>query len=323
MQARRGSFPAAPGGDRRPAYRRKVPVRYAPAVRFAVVHHTAGASRLDAGAVGGDRARRSSVYHVYSNGWDDIGYNFLVDRFGQIFEGRYGGIDRPVIGAHAEGFNDGSVGVALIGTYSSASPSAAARAALVRLLAWRLDIAHVDPLSRVTFASGGNPEYRAGRRVTLRAISGHRDTGYTTCPGSRAYALLPSIAAAVAKTGLPKLYSPLVEGKPGGLVHFTGAALGAARVARRRGRRGGHPGRKRVRLGDGDRLDVGRRRRSRRHVPLVDRRAVGAAGVRLVQRRHRRRSRSRRPRRPPSSRPTATATPTRGWSPTASGAHRR
>jgi flagellar hook assembly protein FlgD len=213
------------GTDR--GYRRKVPARYASSVRFAVVHHTAGASPATP-AQSAAMVRAIAAYHVYSNGWDDIGYNFLVDRFGQIFEGRYGGIDRPVIGAHAQGFNDGSVGVALIGTYSSASPSAAARAALVRLLAWRLDIAHVDPLSKVTYASSGNPEYRAGRRVVLRAISGHRDTGPTTCPGSRAYALLPAIAAAVSRTGLPKLYSPLVDGSPGGLVHFTGRLSGPA-----------------------------------------------------------------------------------------------
>ena len=232
LPVRRLTYTGAPGIIPRRAwagtdtgYRRKVPVRFAPAVRFAVVHHTAGASPATP-AQSAAMVRAIAVYHVYSNGWDDIGYNFLVDRFGQIFEGRYGGIDRPVIGAHAEGFNDGSVGVALIGTYSAASPSAAARAALVRLLAWRLDIAHVDPLSRVTFASGGNPEYRAGKRVTLRAISGHRDTGYTSCPGNRAYALLPTIAAAVAETGLPKLYAPLVEGKPGGLVHFTGRLSG-------------------------------------------------------------------------------------------------
>ena len=63
--------------------------------------------------------RGIEIYHVKGNGWNDIGYNFLVDKYGQVFEGRYGGVDRPVIGAHAEGFNTGSVGVAVIGDYDS------------------------------------------------------------------------------------------------------------------------------------------------------------------------------------------------------------
>ena len=207
------------------AYRRAVPARYADAVRFAVVHHTAGASPATP-AQSVAMVRAIAVYHVRANGWDDIGYNFLVDRFGQIFEGRYGGIDRPVIGAHAQGFNTGSVGVALIGTYTSASPSSAAQDALVRLLSWRLDLAHVDPLARVSYASGGNPEFRPGIAVKLRDISGHRDTGYTTCPGDRAYALLPQIAARVAATGLPKLYAPKVQ-SAAGLVRFTARVSGA------------------------------------------------------------------------------------------------
>ena len=73
--------------------------------------------------------RGIEVYHVKGNGWNDIGYNFLVDRYGQVFEGRYGGIDRNVVGAHAEGFNTGSAGVALIGNYQSATPTAAQRRA--------------------------------------------------------------------------------------------------------------------------------------------------------------------------------------------------
>src|SRR5437870_7834653 len=97
------------------------------------------------------------IYHVKGNGWNDIGYNFLVDRYGQVFEGRYGGVDRNVVGAHAEGFNTGSVGVAVIGTFESSGITPAARAALVSLLAWRLDVAHVDPLSTLNFLSGGNP----------------------------------------------------------------------------------------------------------------------------------------------------------------------
>jgi N-acetylmuramoyl-L-alanine amidase-like protein/flagellar hook capping protein FlgD len=200
------------------ALRRDSP-RYADAERFAVVHHTAGASPSSP-AQSISIVRAIAAYHVYSNGWDDIGYNFLVDRFGQVFEGRYGGIDRNVIGAHAQGFNTGSVGVALIGTYSSATPTVAARDALARIIAWRLDIAHVDPLSTLTYLSGGNPKYPAGAPVFLRAVSGHRDTGFTSCPGDRVYGLLPSVAQATAASGLPKLYSPQVQGKAGGPVRF-------------------------------------------------------------------------------------------------------
>ena len=207
------------GADER--IRRKKKPAYADTLRFAVVHHTAGSNSYS-------RAQSASIvrgierYHVLANGWDDIGYNFLVDKYGQVFEGRWGGVDRNVVGAHAQGFNQGSVGVALIGTYDSASISPAARAALIRLLAWRLDVAHVDPLSTFSWRSTGNPKYPAGRMVTLRTISGHRDTGFTTCPGSQLYGDLPSIARAVAQTGLPKMYFPQATGAPGEFVHFTG-----------------------------------------------------------------------------------------------------
>jgi hypothetical protein len=200
--------------------RRKRPA-YADAVRFAVVHHTAGSNsytKAQAAAI----VRGIERYHVLANGWDDIGYNFLVDKYGQIFEGRWGGIGRNVVGAHAQGFNTGSSGVALIGRYDTASITPAARAALIRLLAWRLDVAHVDPLSTFSWRSTGNPKFPAGRMITLRTISGHRDTGFTSCPGSQLYGDLPSITRSVAQTGLPKLYSPRAVGAPGGLVRFTG-----------------------------------------------------------------------------------------------------
>ncbi|MGH3083842.1 MAG: peptidoglycan recognition protein family protein, partial [Gaiellaceae bacterium] len=116
--------------------------RYAPVLRFAVVHHTAGSSTYapeESAAI----VRGIELYHVKANGWDDIGYNFLVDQYGQVFEGRRGGMQRNVIGAHAEGFNTGSVGVAVIGTYSAKAPTREAETALARLLAWRLDVGHV------------------------------------------------------------------------------------------------------------------------------------------------------------------------------------
>jgi N-acetylmuramoyl-L-alanine amidase/FlgD Ig-like domain len=189
-------------------------------VHVAIVHHTAGTNnytRAQSAAI----VRGIELYHVRGNGWDDIGYNFLVDKYGQVFEGRYGGIQKAVVGAHALGFNFGAVGVALIGNYNGAGLTAAARASLVSLLAWRLDVAHLDPLSQVSRVSAGNPEYRKGTAVALRAISGHRDTYPTSCPGSNLYAQLPSIARQVAATGLPKIYSPIVIGGVGGNVRFT------------------------------------------------------------------------------------------------------
>ena len=120
--------------------------RYAPVLRFAVVHHTAGSSSYrpeQSAAI----VRGIELYHVKANGWNDIGYNFLVDRYGQVFEGRGGGILRNVIGAHAVGFNSGSVGIAVLGTYSGKPPTAEAESALAKLLAWRLDVGHVDPAS--------------------------------------------------------------------------------------------------------------------------------------------------------------------------------
>ena len=192
---------------------------YAPAIRFSVVHHTAGTNgytKAQSGAI----VRGIQIYHVRGNGWNDIGYNFLVDKYGQVFEGRFGGLTRNVVGAHAEGFNTGSVGVAVLGEYSSLAVTGAAKGALAQLLAWRLDVAHLDPRSTVSFPSGGNPRFPAGVAVFLRAVSGHRDTGFTDCPGSALYNLLNGIAGEVQGLGLPKLYAPLVSGTVPGKVRF-------------------------------------------------------------------------------------------------------
>jgi flagellar hook assembly protein FlgD len=192
---------------------------YAPALKLAIVHHTAG-TNVYTPAQAPAIVRGIELYHVKGNGWNDIGYNFLIDRYGKVYEGRGGGMTRNVIGAHALGFNTGSVGVSLMGNFQGATPPPAMQAALVSLLAWRLDVAHLDPLSTVAYASGGNGKFRAGKVVTLRAISGHRDTGPSECPGNVAYSLLPSIAKRVAATGLPKLYAPVVSGVLGGIVRF-------------------------------------------------------------------------------------------------------
>ena len=199
---------------------RKADPAIAPAIRLAVVHHTAGTNtytKEQAPAV----VRGIMAYHVQANGWNDIGYNALVDRFGTVYEGRYGGIARNVIGAHAKGFNTGSFGIALLGDFTAADPSTQAIDALVRTLAWRLDLAHVDPLSTLDLASAGNERFQPGVTVFLRAISGHRDTGLTACPGTRLFAQLANIARRVAATGLPKLYEPVVTGVWGGPMSLT------------------------------------------------------------------------------------------------------
>ena len=222
---------------------------YAPAVRLAVVHHTAGTNSYtpaQAAAI----VRGIEVYHVKGNGWNDIGYNFLVDRFGTVYEGR-GGRDRPQRDrrALAEGFNTGTSGVALIGNYVARDADEGEQDALVKLLAWRLDVAHVDPLSTVVYTSGGNAKFRAGKVVTLRAVSGHRDTGPSECPGAAPTVAARRSPSACPATGLPKLYSPAVVGVLGGPVRFQGAPQLVTAVDGDRGRPARAHGRERAGVG--------------------------------------------------------------------------
>jgi hypothetical protein len=193
---------------------RRAAPSYAPAVRFSIVHHTAGTngySRAQAPAI----VRGIQLFHVQSNGWNDIGYNFLVDRFGTIYEGRYGGVDKNVIGAHALGFNTGAVGIALLGTYGSTQPSQAAQDAIAKLIAWRMDLAHADPLGRTTAISAGSDRFANGVPVLLRNVSGHRDTGSTSCPGNILYGKLNALATTASSIGLPKIYEPRIEESEG------------------------------------------------------------------------------------------------------------
>lgn len=195
---------------------------YAERLELAVVHHTAG-RRPNTPRKSAELVAAIQRYHVKANGWNDIGYNFLVDPFGQVFEGRRGGAEANVVGAHARGFNRGAVGVALIGDYHKGEPpTPEALAALAALLAWRLDVAHLDPATLRSLTSGGTSRHPRNSAVTLRSVSGHRDTDFTSCPGRRLYRELDGVAVAAAQTGLPKLYDPATEGTVGGPVRFTG-----------------------------------------------------------------------------------------------------
>ncbi len=157
-----------------------------------IVHHTAQTNSYSPGAVPG-MIRSDYTYHVQTRGWCDIGYNLLVDRFGRIWEGRYGGIGRAVIGAHAEGFNTGTVGVAFLGTSDHYYPPEAAVAAFARVGVYAATTWHFDPASTVVIRSGGSPRYADGKKVRLPRMMGHRDTGQTDCPGTHLYADIPNI----------------------------------------------------------------------------------------------------------------------------------
>ena len=184
------------------------PPHYSTDVRFAVVHHTADTNIYSASEAD-DRILSACIYHVRSQGYDDIAYNFLVDRYGRSYEGRAGGIREAVQGGHTLGFNGGSTGIALVGNFDGHSPPAVTLHALRDLLAWKLDVHHVDPHGSVTEISGDDTGvYDEDEIATFDTIVGHRDLRTTACPGGEVYRYISSgwLAARVAETGLPKVY---------------------------------------------------------------------------------------------------------------------
>ena len=158
------------------------------------VHHTAGSNdyrRADVPAI----IRGIYAYHTRSLGWSDIGYNFVVDRFGEIWVGRAGGPRRNVRGAHTRGFNHQSFGVAALGSFDDKGPSSALVRGIARLSAWKLDRAGRRPAGTVWTTSHGSDKYPSGRRLQLPVLDGHRDTGATACPGELLYDRLGVIRA--------------------------------------------------------------------------------------------------------------------------------
>lgn len=156
------------------------------------VHHTAtgnGYARADVPAL----IRGMYSYHTQTLGWFDLGYNFLVDRFGRAWVGRSGGSGRLVKGAHTLGFNHKSVGIAVIGSHDTGGASEKAVRMVARLAAWKLDQAKRRATGQVAVTSQGSDRYAAGRRVRLPVIDGHRDTNDTACPGGKLYRRLPEI----------------------------------------------------------------------------------------------------------------------------------
>jgi hypothetical protein len=184
------------------------------------VHHTVNANDYTRAETAG-LIRGMYYYHTHTLGWSDLGYNFLVDRFGRIWEGRGGGITRAVRGAHTLGFNTTSCGVSVIGNFEEGRPSEAVVAAVAQVAAWKLGAYGRDPLGTVRVLSEGSDKFSRNARVTLPVIDGHRDTNDTACPGSLLYARLGDIrraaAAILAGAAGPVVTAtapPVVTGEP-------------------------------------------------------------------------------------------------------------
>ena len=188
-------------------------LEYAPEIKMAYVHHTSGSNSYSR-SQSDDIVRGIQYYHEHVRGYCDIAYSFLVDKFGTVFEGRAGSMTTNVIPGSQSGFNTYTFSVSAIGNFQSAFPSSAMVSAIERVLAWRLDVAHVPAIgsARMESAGGTTDRYRKGQLITLPDIAGHRQTSFTDCPGNNLYALLPTIRGVVSRIGLPKILYPR-EGK--------------------------------------------------------------------------------------------------------------
>jgi hypothetical protein len=197
-------------------------------IALAFVHHTQGVNSYgphDSPAI----VQSICLFHQNANGWNDIGYNFLVDRYGQIFEGRFGGIDQPVGGAQAGGFNFVSTGVSVIGDFMAESPPPEALQALQRLLAWKLSLHGVPTTGRtrvrVSRSGASYTAFPPDALVSLQRVSGHRDGDQTDCPGDALYGDLDAVRQQVTALAGPTNELTLV------VAPSTGARLSAAAPA--------------------------------------------------------------------------------------------
>ncbi|MFD0823516.1 peptidoglycan recognition family protein, partial [Micromonospora zhanjiangensis] len=174
------------------------PAEYYP-LQTLTVHHTAGANNDPDPAA---TVRAIYYYDAVTQGWGDLGYHFLIDEAGTVYEGRWSGTDgTPAFGprgadgrllmcngAHVSGFNAGNIGVVLLGDFTSQLPTAAARQSLTQLLAALAGAGRLDPTGVTDYV---NPVSGAARRVNT--ISGHRDWMATECPGNTFYPQLPPL----------------------------------------------------------------------------------------------------------------------------------
>ena len=191
-------------------------------IQTGFIHHTVNANNYTPEQVPA-LIRGIYAYHTQTRGWSDIGYNFLVDRFGRIWEGRYGGVDKPVVGAHTLGYNEYSFAMSAIGNFDIAQPPQVMLDAYASLFAWKLSLSNIR----------ADASHLWVKDRYLQAINGHRDVGQTACPGRYLYAKIPSIRVAAqtiennAQTPVDPVSLPMVP-TPAGMPSPTQAPAPAA-----------------------------------------------------------------------------------------------
>ena len=182
------------------AMRNRAPI-YTSTVRAGFIHHTASSSSYTP-AQAAAQVRAIYAYHTKSLRHSDIDYNFLVDRFGQLYEGRAGGMDQPVLGGHTAGFNENTFAVSALGNFDTFAPAEADMAAMkdsiARLFAWKLGLSGVNPASTASLLSAGYikaTRYPKGSTASIPATSTHQTVNFTKCPGKHLEAQVASIRA--------------------------------------------------------------------------------------------------------------------------------
>lgn len=199
-------------------------------IKAVVVHHTAESNDYtcaDAPKV----VRGIYAYHVKQLGWKDIGYNFLVDKCGTVYEGRKGGVDLPVQGAHAYGFNSETTGISVLGTYTDAAPSQAAMTSVARVAAWKLGQYGVDPAGTTTLTAGDKgtnffgKSWAKGAQLSFPVVHGHRDGYNTQCPGNAFHQQLAGIRTMAAGSVTGLAVKSIAGASPSGTTYYTKAGI--------------------------------------------------------------------------------------------------
>jgi SpoIID/LytB domain protein len=199
---------------------------YSDELKVAFVHHVVSSNNYTE-AQAAQQMRNVYSWFTQGVGVNDFGYNFVVDRFGNIYEGRAGGIDRVVNGAHTQGFNSESFAVSFLGNADTLNPKNAEAerivGAMADLIAWKFAIHHVDPTATSVLTSAGpgpigqgTSMYWPGEKVSSPTIAGHGDIGNTSCPGTFLRPYVPKLRTMVSNRAGGTFYRPSIAGSGSG-----------------------------------------------------------------------------------------------------------